>query len=206
MWDLTYTISEDMLLYPGIPQPVLHDFATPAQDGYGMSDYAFWNHLGTHIDAPTHFFGDGLSLDQFPVESFMREVHTIHCENLAVISAPFLLEATRNIPEKAGLLLLTGQYQHWSTPRYFDPFPVLDEAGADYLRQTGYSMILVDAPSVDPVTTETFPVHRVLLKRPLLIVENLAYHPDLPDVFQIIALPIKVKNSNGSPARIIAMA
>lgn len=55
MWDLTYTISEDMLLYPGIPQPVLHDFATPSRDGYGMSEFSFWNHLGIHIDAPTLF-------------------------------------------------------------------------------------------------------------------------------------------------------
>lgn len=203
MWDLTYTISEDMLLYPGIPQPVLHDFATPQKDGYGMSDYAFWNHLGTHIDAPTHFFADGLSLDQFPLEAFIRRVHTIQCESHDSITPSFLSRVTRDIPRTDGLLLLTGQYRYWGTPRYFDPFPVLDEKSAQFLVNEGYSMILVDAPSIDPVTTETFPIHRILLRHPLLIVENLAYQPDLPAVFQMTALPLKVKNSNGAPARII---
>lgn len=204
MWDLTYTISEDMLLYPGIPQPILHDFATPQKDGYGMSDYAFWNHLGTHIDAPTHFYADGASLDEFPLEAFVRRVHTIHCEDQSSISASFLSQATKHIPHHDGLLLLTGQYRYWGTPRYFDPFPVLSEESAQHLVREGYSMILVDAPSVDSVDTESFPIHRILLRHPLLIVENLAYQPDLTEVFHITALPLKIKNSNGAPARIIA--
>ncbi len=204
MWDLTYTITEDMLLYPGIPQPVLHDFATAENDGYGLSNYAFWNHLGTHIDAPTHFFADGLSLDQFPIDAFIRRVHTIHCEGEDSISASFLSHAVHGIPPTDGLLLLTGQYRYWGTPRYFDPFPVLTKEGAEYLMGEDYSMILVDAPSVDPVTTDTFPIHRIVLQHPVLIVENLAYQEDLPDSFHVTALPIKVRNSNGCPARIIA--
>lgn len=204
MWDLTHTIREDMTQYPGMPQPVLHDFATPAKDGYGMSDFSFWNHLGTHIDAPTNFYADGKNLDDFPIESFLRRVQTIHCENVPHITRTFLERACIHHAPDDALLLLTGQYQHWGTPAYFGPFPVLSDDGAAFVAEKGYTMVLVDAPSVDPVTTETYPVHRRLLQEPMLIVENLAYRPDLPETFQVIALPLKIQKSNGSPARIIA--
>lgn len=203
MWDLTHTISEDMLLYPGIPQPILHDFATPSRDGYGMSEFTFWNHLGTHIDAPTHFYADGLSLDRFPPESFVKTLHTIRCENVAEISKDFLLSNWRPYRSGDAVLLVTGQSRHWGTPQYFEPFPVLTEDGAAFLVSQNVSIIAVDAPSVDPVTTETFPNHHRLLLAPLLIIENLAYDENLPSAARIIALPLKIKNSNGSPARVL---
>ncbi len=204
MWDLTYTISEDMLLYPGTPQPKLHDFATPAKDGYGMSEFTFWNHLGTHIDAPNHFHADGRSLDQFPLNAFIRRVVTVDCQETKEITEAFLKPRLAQYQTGDGVLLLTGQYRFWGTRDYFRPFPVLSDDGAEFLLEKHVGMILTDAPSVDPVSTETFPIHRRLLRAPLLIVENLAYQPDLPPIFHVTALPLKIKNSNGSPARVIA--
>ncbi len=204
MWDLTYAISEDMLLYPGVPQPVLHDFATPAKDGYGMSEYTFWNHLGTHIDAPTHFYAQGQSLDQFPLDAFFKRVHTVHCEDVTEITPVFLERALSQHNPGDAVFLLTGQFQYWGTPKYFASFPVLSVAGAEYLISRQAAMILVDAPSIDLVETQDFPIHHQLLRHPILIVENLAYQPDLPETFQIMALPMKIHNSNGAPARIVA--
>ena len=205
MKDLTYTISETMLLYPGQPQPRLHDFARPEIDGYGMSEFAFWNHLGTHLDAPTHFYADGWSLDTFPIERFITVVHTIDCRQLTSIQPQHVLPTLMHMPKGEAVLLLTGQYRYWGTPRYFDPFPVLDDAAADLLVEHEVRMVLVDAPSVDLVETTDFPNHHRLLRAPLLIVENLAYREDLPDTFKIAALPLKIEASNGSPARIITL-
>ncbi|MCY0897533.1 MAG: cyclase family protein [Firmicutes bacterium] len=205
MWDLTHSISEDMLLYPGIPHPVLRDLATPDRDGYGMSEYTFWNHLGTHIDAPTHFYSDGLSLDQFPISAFIKKVHTVDCQGVEEISAAFLTAQLSRYQNGDGVFLLTGQYRYWGMPAYFHSYPVLVEDGIDFLVHHQVPMIIVDAPSVDPVDTVTFPNHHLLLRHPLLIVENLAYDPTLPKTFQIIALPMKVHRSNGCPARVVAL-
>lgn len=205
MYDLTHTISESMLLYPGIPQPRLHDFATPAVDGYGMSEFTFWNHLGTHIDAPTHFYADGWSLDQFPIERFLVTVQTVDCRDVPHITAQHLANSLRDTAPLEGVLLLTGQYRHWGTPRYFEPFATLTEDGADWLLARRAGMILVDAPSVDAVDTTDFPNHHRLLRAPLLVVENLAYHESLPDTFPIAALPIKVQHANGCPARVVTL-
>lgn len=204
MKDLTYPISETMLLYPGIPQPRLHDLARPEIDGYGMSEFTFWNHLGTHIDAPTHFYADGCSLDQFPVDRFVTMVHTIDCRGLTVIQPQHLSPILTTVPRGEAVLLLTGQYRYWGTPQYFEPFPVLNDAAADLLVDHEVGMILVDAPSVDRVDTTDFPNHHRLLHAPRLIVENLAYHDDLPQRFKMAALPLKIQSSNGSPARVIA--
>ncbi|NMP22771.1 cyclase family protein [Sulfobacillus harzensis] len=147
MNDLTHTISETMLLYPGIPQPRIHDFATPAVDGYGMSEFCFWNHLGTHIDAPTHFYAEGWTLDQFPIERFVTTVRTVDCQNVDDITAQHLMRQLAHLAPGEGVLLLTGQYRHWGTPRYFGPFAVLTEDGAEWLLKKKVGMVLVDAPS-----------------------------------------------------------
>nr|WP_243239538.1 cyclase family protein [Sulfobacillus harzensis] len=136
-----------MLLYPGIPQPRIHDFATPAVDGYGMSEFCFWNHLGTHIDAPTHFYAEGWTLDQFPIERFVTTVRTVDCQNVDDITAQHLMRQLAHLAPGEGVLLLTGQYRHWGTPRYFGPFAVLTEDGAEWLLKKKVGMVLVDAPS-----------------------------------------------------------
>lgn len=205
MRDLTHAISETMLLYPGIPQPRIHDFATPAIDGYGMSEFAFWNHVGTHIDAPTHFYADGWSLDQFPIERFIVSVHTVDCRSVTQITAEHLMTALSDLELGQGVLLLTGQYRYWGTPQYFEPFATLTDDGADWLLTQQTGMVLVDAPSIDPVDTTDFPNHHRLLRAPLLVVENLAYQEGLPRTFRIAALPIKVENSNGCPARVVTL-
>lgn len=205
MKDLTHTISETMVLYPGIPAPRLHDFATPAVEGYGMSEFAFWNHLGTHIDAPTHFYTDGLALDEFPIERFVVKVSTVDCRDLDHISADHLDRSLPNVAPGQGIFLLTGQSKLWGTQEYFKPFATLSADGAAWILHHHVGMVLVDAASVDPVDTVDFPNHHRLLKEPLLLVENLAWQDGLPTEFTVAALPMKVAHSNGCPARVVML-
>lgn len=205
MWDLTHVIHEEMVLYPGTPAPVLQSLADVATDGYAMSEYRFWNHLGTHVDAPSHFVATGRSLDEYPLERLICESVVLDCQGRPTLEPDWLRENLGDCPPP-GLFLVTGQYRHWGTPRYYDAFPVLSSAGARWLGTHGVQMLAVDAPSVDPVTTTEFPVHRILLAQDLLLVENVAYTEELPARIQLWALPLKVQRANGSPARVVATA
>ena len=205
MWDLTQTIREDLAMYPGQPAPVLHHFAEAARDGYGLSEYRFWNHVGTHIDGPLHFFANRPSLHEYPLERFMCPAHVVHVGSAAAVSVDLLVAQLGRDCHHRAVVLDTGAHARWNTPAYFGPFPVLTEEAAHWLVDRGVQMLALDAPSVDPVDTETFPLHRILLGGDCLILENLAYTPELPDVFRLVALPIKVAGSNGDPARVVGL-
>ena len=203
-WDLTWTVSEDMVMYPGQPAPVFQDIAEAARDGYGMSEYRFWNHLGTHVDGPLHFFADGRALDEYPLARLVGPARVVRCDDAPVITASRLEAVLGPEFRHDTVILVTGNYRRWNTSAYYGFYPVLDGAAAQWLTERGVGMVAVDAPSVDPVETVDYPIHHILLGHDCLIVENLAYTPELPDAVMLAALPLRVRHSNGGPARVVA--
>ena len=203
MWDLTRTIAEDMPMHPGKPQPVLKALAEPERDGYGMSDYHFWNHTGTHIDGPRHFVAGAAGLETYPLQRFITPARVVHART-GPVTAAMLAEALGEDFRQEAVILATGAGERFGTPAYFD-FPVLSEDGARWLIDHETGMLAVDCASVDPVDTVDFPIHRVLLGGDCLIIEELAYTSELPERFQLVALPIKVLGSNGDPARVVGL-
>lgn len=203
MWDLTRTVHEGMPVHPGAPDPQIRVVAEAARDGFGMSEYQFWNHTGTHIDGPLHFVAGGRALDAFPLDRFVTPARVaVATENPIT---PEALERALGPDFLAqAVVLVTGAYGRYGTPGYFE-FPVLSDAGARWLLDHQVGLLGVDAASVDPVDTTTYPIHRVLLEGECLIIENLAYTPELPPRFRLVALPIKVRGSNGDPARVIGL-
>ena len=39
------------------------------REGDIMSDVYLWSHVGTHVEAPLHFFADGKDVSQLPLET-----------------------------------------------------------------------------------------------------------------------------------------
>ena len=75
--DLTQPMTNGMPVMDGITPPRFDDLAEVAADGYGMSEYAFINHTGTHIDAPSHQVVGGATLDEIPLEHLVTAALTI---------------------------------------------------------------------------------------------------------------------------------
>jgi kynurenine formamidase len=84
------------------------------------------------------------------------------------------------------------------------PHPSLELLEA--LLEAGVKAYMTDAPSVDPVGSESLPRHRRLLGGGVPIVENLrnlsAISPNRP--FTIVALPIKLDRLEAAPCRAAA--
>ncbi|MGH8628720.1 MAG: cyclase family protein [Gammaproteobacteria bacterium] len=72
--DLTHTLTEDFPYNPisGVYYPFDIDTQTTVKkDGVASNEWKIHEHIGTQIDAPSHFIADGKSLDQMPVEDFI---------------------------------------------------------------------------------------------------------------------------------------
>jgi arylformamidase len=55
------------------------------------------------------------------------------------------------------------------------------------------------------VDTDDYELHRLWLGAGKIIIENLASLAELPDRCRIVVAPLKVRQANGGPARVLAL-
>ena len=62
--DISTTIREDLVVWPGDPQPKLATLAALSQgDECNLSGISMSLHTGTHLDAPRHYLDHGKTID-----------------------------------------------------------------------------------------------------------------------------------------------
>jgi kynurenine formamidase len=64
MQDLTLTVSEKILTFPGSPQPHFIEWTELKKDRYNLEMLFSSTHTGTHVDAPYHFVKNGKKIHQ----------------------------------------------------------------------------------------------------------------------------------------------
>lgn len=210
--DLTRILNEKMTVYPGTIAPTFEVLNTIDNDGFTELKMTMVSHTGTHIDAPSHVLKNAKSLDQFPVDKFIGSAIVIPCQDKKEISLKYLQTFKQKIATIDFILFLTGWQFKWGTKDYFDDCPIPTREAAEWLSRFKLKGVGVDAFSVDKiisapkVTPENLPNHHILLKKEMLLIENLTNLDKLPDcAFLFQCLPLKVENADGSPVRAIAM-
>jgi kynurenine formamidase len=102
-------------------------------------------------------------------------------------------------------LFRSGWSLKWGTPAYDSGYPVLSTPAAAWLAGFPLKGVGFDAPSADAPGSCDLPVHRLLLGRGMVIVENLANLEALPDgAFTFLCLPLPLADAEGAPARAAA--
>ena len=164
--DLSQPINEGIPVYPGDPLFESRPFAEHETDGFRGTRYVIGSHLGTHIDAPRHFFVDGESLDAFPVEFFRGQAACLNLASLVGpdspryrerddLSRPVALTVADLAPfepifESAPIVLMrVGWSSRVGTTEYYDDFPSLSPDVCDWLADYPNLRILgLETPSL----------------------------------------------------------
>jgi arylformamidase len=205
--DLTQPMANGMPVMDGITPPRFRDLAEVAADGYAMSEYAFVNHTGTHIDAPAHQVAGGATLDDIPLDRLVTDALTIDLTGRE--PGPVgLAEVQPHLPSvRAGdiVLFASGNAKNWGTDAYWHGWCYPDAAAARALIDAGVSGVGFDGPSADPVESTDYQLHQVWLSAGRFILENLASLAGLPARCRIVVAPLKVERANGGPARVLAL-
>ena len=116
-----------------------------------------------------------------------------------------------NIPVTARMVFVFGWFKYWKTNCYYDNFPFFSEEAVQYLVDSGLRVMALDTPSPDSVkdigSKKDSPNHKLLLKKGIILIEYLANTDKLlnDSKYSLIALPLKLKDIDGSPARVIAI-
>ena len=205
--DLTHYLEDDMAIYPGLPQPSFRPIARVEDDGYAMSEYHLLNHIGTHVDAPAHQIAGGDTLDEIPLDRLVTDAVTIDVSGRQPGPIPVeeLEPHFAAIGEGDLLFLFSDNARNWGTEAYWTGWSYPDADAARALIDRGISGIGFDGPSVDPVDTTTFELHRVWLGAGRIILENLTNLDQLPQRAPVVVAPMKVRDANGAPARVLAL-
>jgi len=112
------------------------------------------------------------------------------------------------IQEGDGILLKTGWSAYVDEAKYREELPGIHESLANWLVEKKVNMLAVEPPSIADVMdlAEVTKIHEILLEGDIIIVEGLTNLEELnSEKVQLIALPLKIKDGDGAPARVIAI-
>jgi len=100
------------------------------------------------------------------------------------------------------VILYTGFENQFGCDDYFTNHPIVEKELAEFFIDRNIKMMGMDLPSPDKYP---FQVHKMLLEKDILIIENMKNLGSLLNVdeFEIIALPLKIK-AEASPVRVVA--
>ncbi len=206
--DLSHIVHTDMPVFPGTEKPVFKKANTLENDGFKEMKITMYSHTGTHIDAPAHMINNGKYLDDLNVGHFIGKATIIDFSNRnkKLINIESLKQYKERIKNVEFIIIKTGWSKYWGDKKYFGEFPSLTERSAKWLSQFELKGIGIDAISVDNIKSTTFTVHKVLLSKDIIIIENLTNLDAInKNYFILNVLPLKNKNADGSPVRAIAI-
>jgi len=211
--DLSHTIENGLITYKGLPAPIICDYLSrEASKEFYSKGTAFQigkiemvSNTGTYLDCPFHRYENGKDLSEVLLNKLAGLNATVvtvpYSKTLEISEIHFKKHRIKN----HAVLIHTGWDKYWKTDTYFENHPYLTEAAANYLKEQGALLVGIDSYNIDNTSRKSRPVHSILLKHDILIVEHLCNLEQLPrQGFKFSAIPPKIKGMGTFPVRAFA--
>nr|WP_233167329.1 cyclase family protein [Paenibacillus roseus] len=210
---MSHIIEDGLVTYKGLPAPVICDYLSREasralyEEGteFQIGKIEMVSNTGTYIDTPFHRYADGKDLSEMELTAFAGLDGIVI---RATEQQPAIDEQVfhgRNLQGRA-VLVHSGWDRHWNTEQYFENAPYLTEAAAAYLRNQGAVLVGIDSFNIDDTSGKSRPVHSLLLREGIPIVEHLCNLQHLPEEgFTFYAVPPKIRNIGTFPVRAFAV-
>lgn len=187
---MIYDISREIFsseIYPGDPVPArefVMTFEKKEPDVCQLTELTLGSHTGTHMDAPRHFFETGKTAAELDLSKCIGSCQVLSCPE----------QVTRQTLEKGmgpdvTRLLLKGAKE-------------LHEEAAQFLVERGILCVGVESLSVAPLSSPV-KVHKLLLGAEMILLEGLVLEEVPEGRYELIALPLKMAELDGSPVRAV---
>jgi arylformamidase len=207
IYDISVPIRSGGVVYPGNPKiSITPQQAISQGAGANVSRLDFGSHTGTHVDAPKHFFDDGVGVDALPLDVLMGPARLIAfadavtCVGEAELAPHDLNGVTR--------LLIRTRNSAWLTrgdDEFHQDYTYLAPDGAAYLADLGLQLVGVDYLSIEQFHSGHHRTHRTLLERGIVILEGLMLTEPPPGDYELRCLPLRLAGLDGAPARAVLM-
>jgi arylformamidase len=218
--DLTLPLYDGLQSFPGHPKVtvldfVTHSFSAPRYTapcrGYASKLIMMSDHGGTHLDAPFHFFEDGMTIDEVPLERTVGDAVFIDVSDKKhgkAITAAMLekrLKKDKSEVRPGDIVLIRAWDGEWNGAG-FHSTAGLDISAARWITEHKVKAVGVDLSNADTTSDMSRPAHLQLLGNAIGIMENLVNFDKLSQKrFFFAGIPLKIKGLSGSPIRAIAI-
>jgi len=214
--DLTHPLHEGMMTFPAPWHPVVEITQLGRHSIEGRESYKIvvGTHTGTHTDSPAHMVDGGTPrIDKVPLETLIGKAKMINLPkgSLEKITVEDLENCGVKIGKGDRIAINTGWYKTWGTRKYFDERPCITPEAAQWLVDKGIIYLVLDIASPDDPLDKVAPgvanpIHHIFLSNGVILSEYCTNFDAVDRTeFEIIALPMLVKDMDGSPTRIVAV-
>lgn len=197
IYDISMELNTDTPEWPG-DRPFEYALSvTKEQSGsVNVGEIKTSTHLGTHIDAPFHYDDNGLTIEKMPLEVYLSTAQVVDVQGMKKIDSKDLPE-----PEEGVTAVLLKSCSWKDRTKFPESWPVFGESIAEWMKEKGIRLLGVDVPSVDQETSKELPMHQAMNVNGRYILEGIVLNDIDAGVYQLAALPLKIKGAEGSPVR-----
>jgi arylformamidase len=194
-------ISSEMPVYPGDPRISIEVRESIAKGApCNVSSISLGSHTGTHIDPPYHFIDSGIKVDQIPLNLLIGRTRVVEttakCIDKSVLKGIELDDCIR-------LIFKTRNSYLWNSNSFAQDYVYVTPEAAEILVTSGIKLVGIDYLSIEQYGSTTFQTHKTLLGNGVIIIEGLNLAEVDPGNYEMICLPLKIKDADGAPARVI---
>lgn len=202
IYDVTVPVSKDMIVYPGDPHVRVErkSIINKNEAKANLTRLSLGSHTGTHVDAPFHFLEDGMTVDHLPLELMIGRARVVE------VTAPVINEAALDefdFTADARVLFKTRNSYLWNQKKFVEEFVYITPEAARALVNEGIKVVGIDYLSVEKFGVEDFKTHQTLLEAGTMIIEGLDLREVEAGDYEMICLPLKIKDGDGAPARVV---
>jgi arylformamidase len=205
LYDVTRPLAPSLPVYPGDPAV---EIVPIAQQSWGdvanVSRVVLTSHSGTHIDAPRHFFEQGMTVDALNMHTLIGPARVYDMAGTSHIS----IDDVHGLDLRGitRVLFKTTNSTLWEHPDFQPDYIALTASAAQRLADDNVRLVGIDYLSVDAFDASDFPVHRTLLSTGVIILEGLDLRHVPPGDYDLYALPLLLAEGDGAPARVVLQA
>lgn len=200
VFDVSVTLSEETVVYPGDPKVLLRKLKNIKEDGVAVSEIRMGLHSGTHIDAPAHYLHRGKSVEELStivgpakVCDLSKVKETITASDLGAF----------DITRGDIILFKTRNSSLWKRKKFSKDYVSLSFEAAKYLVRKKVAAVGIDYLSIEAFDSSDSCVHKTLLAAKIPIIEGLDLGKITPGAYTLVCLPLKIAGGEAAPARCI---
>jgi kynurenine formamidase len=183
-----------------------------------ISILSIMTHNGTHIDAPRHMMERGFPVDQIPLAQVAKEGVLISLPNKgpnSSVSVKDILDSGVVLgPDRIPVIHTGWTDKMWGKPEFWSQMPYLEPGVGELMASKGVPALGMDVFPEKPlwrgVKVEPGEVwqgnHLALMRKGIPLIQFMTNLSQIGSgKFVLVALPLKMKGADGSPARVIAL-
>lgn len=203
--DISLPISKLLPIWPGDPPlKISTEMSIKNGDSANVSRINISVHTGTHLDSPLHFFENMASIEKISLDLLIGEVTVIHFNDDVHLITSRDLQSLDIVDWPKRILMKTrnSSLRLWQDTTFNSEFCALSLDAAYFLVDRGVTLIGIDYLSIAPFEDPDL-VHKTLLKAGVVILEGLNLIDVKKGNYELVCLPLKIMDVEGSPARAI---